>query len=269
MVSDFFLSETAAAGGCGFAVHAMGRRRRHDDQSGRPYRAAAASVSGAGPGSVRRGDSRSVWPSVSIAQQIFRPTRKQLSTNCGAHRRAAWPIMRGSHTSASAGKTACSGRARASSIPGRERLFLDRFGTEDGRARFHAVECKAPAEEPDAEFPLYLTTGRVMAQYQSGTQTRRVKSLRAAMPEAFVEIHPAMARSYGIEQGDLVWLTTRRGTASMKARLTASIRLDTVFVPFHFAGEERANLLTNPALDRTSRMPEFKVCAARISKGRL
>ncbi len=150
--------------------------------------------------------------------------------------------------------------------PGTERLFLDSFGTEDGRARFHAIECRAPAEEPDAEFPLYLTTGRVMAQYQSGTQTRRVESLRAAMPEAFVEIHPAIASSYGIAQGDAVWLSTRRGRLSMKARLTASIRLDTVFVPFHFAAAGRANLLTNPALDRTSRMPEFKVCAARISK---
>ena len=76
-------------------------------------------------------------------------------------------------------------------------------------------------EEPDDEFPLYLTTGRVMAQYQSGTQTRRVAALMSAAPEAFVQIHPSMARTYGIAEGDRVSLTTRRGTAEMKAQLTS------------------------------------------------
>jgi assimilatory nitrate reductase catalytic subunit len=85
-------------------------------------------------------------------------------------------------------------------------------------------------------------------------------------PRAFVEIHPAMASVYQIVDGDAVRLTTRRGSALAAARLTSSIRLDTLFVPFHFAGVGRANLLTNPALDPTSRMPEFKVCAARIEK---
>jgi assimilatory nitrate reductase catalytic subunit len=146
------------------------------------------------------------------------------------------------------------------------RLFLDKFATPDGRARFHPVEFHPSAEEPDKEFPLYLTTGRVMAHYQSGTQTLRVAKLKAAVPEAFVEIHPAMALSYGIAQGDDVCLTTRRGTATAKAQLTPTIRMDTVFVPFHFAAKGRANLLTNPALDPTSRMPEFKVCAVRIAK---
>lgn len=150
--------------------------------------------------------------------------------------------------------------------PGTPRLFLDRFATPDGRARFHVVDHRSAAEEPDSEYPLYLTTGRIMQQYQSGTQTRRVKQLLEVTPEAFVEIHPAMASSYGIENGDRVHITTRRGSASATARLTSSIRMDTVFMPFHFAGRGRANLLTNPALDPVSRMPEFKVCAARIEK---
>ena len=76
-----------------------------------------------------------------------------------------------------------------------------------------------------------------------------------------------MARTYGIAEGDRVSLTTRRGTAEMKAQLTTSIRMDTVFVPFHYGGAGRANLLTNPALDPISKMPEFKVCAVRIEKG--
>ena len=152
--------------------------------------------------------------------------------------------------------------------PGTPRLFLDRFGHANGRARFHAVEFRPPAEEPDQEFPLYLTTGRTIGQYQSGTQTRRIPALMQAAPNAFVQIHPSMALTYGIRQGEQVRLTTRRGSAMLTAELTPAIRMDTLFVPFHFNGTERANLLTNPALDPVSRMPEFKVCAARLEKGR-
>jgi assimilatory nitrate reductase catalytic subunit len=152
--------------------------------------------------------------------------------------------------------------------PGTPRLFLDAFATPDGKARFHPVEHRPPAEEPDREFPLYLTTGRVLAQYQSGTQTRRVAALRDADPEPFVEIHPDMARNYGIAHGDMVRLASRRGTAVVKARLTSNIRMDTVFVPFHWGGTGNANRLTITALDPVSRIPEFKVCAVRIEKYR-
>ena len=148
--------------------------------------------------------------------------------------------------------------------PGTPRLFLERFAFFDGRARFHPVEFAAPMEEPDPEYPLYLTTGRIMAQYQSGTQTRRVPELMNPLGAAFVEIHPSMARTYGVAEGDTVRLTTRRGSALFTAHLAQSIRMDTLFVPFHFAGTGRANLLTNPALDPVSRMPEFKICAARL-----
>ena len=105
-----------------------------------------------------------------------------------------------------------------------------------------------------------------MNHYQSGTQTRRVKALQEAVPEAYVEIHPTLARRFGIADGDPVRLTTRRGQADVKARFSLHIRQDTLFVPFHWGGAARANLLTNPALDPTSKMPEFKVCAARIEK---
>ncbi|HYE99895.1 MAG TPA: molybdopterin-dependent oxidoreductase, partial [Planctomycetota bacterium] len=148
--------------------------------------------------------------------------------------------------------------------PGTPRMFLDRFGTDDGRARFHTVGYIGPDEQPDDEYPLYLTTGRVMAQYQSGNQTRRVESLTKIAPEPFVEIHPAQARRLRVTEGDLVAVRTRRGVAQVRARLTTSIRQDTLFIPFHWAGKGRANLLTNPALDPVSRMPEFKVCAARL-----
>jgi assimilatory nitrate reductase catalytic subunit len=150
--------------------------------------------------------------------------------------------------------------------PGTPRMFLDRFATEDGRARFHAVEHRAAAEVPDEDFPYVLTTGRVLAQYQSGSQTRRVAELNAAAPEPFVEIHPETARGLRIAEGDLVILTTRRGRAIVKARLTRDIRFDTLFVPFHWGGVGSANALTNGALDPVSRIPEFKVCAVKIEK---
>ena len=148
--------------------------------------------------------------------------------------------------------------------PGTPRLFADGFPTPDGRARFHAVRCAPPAEEPDDEYPVYLTTGRLLAHYQSGTQTRRVPSLRAAEPEAFVEIHPQLAQSHGVADGDPIALVTRRGRAAFRARLSTAMRLDTVFVPFHFGGAGRVNTLTQAALDPTSRMPALKIAAARI-----
>jgi assimilatory nitrate reductase catalytic subunit len=150
--------------------------------------------------------------------------------------------------------------------PGTPRMFLDRFATSDGRARFHPVEHRPASEEPDDEYPLYLTSGRVMAHYQSGTQTRRVKALRGAQPQPFVEIHPSVAKNLGITEKQLVRITTRRGSALMNARLTNAIRMDTLFVAFHWDGDGCANLLTNPALDPVSKMPEFKVCAARVEK---
>ncbi|NGO81547.1 molybdopterin oxidoreductase family protein [Streptomyces sp. YC504] len=148
--------------------------------------------------------------------------------------------------------------------PGTPRLFLDRFATPDGRARFAAVTHRPAAEETDAEYPVVLTTGRVLAQYQSGAQTRRVPELNAAAPGPFVQLHPRLADRIGVGEGDPVAVVSRRGRAVAPARITTGIRADTVFMPFHWAGEGRANTLTNPALDPTSRMPEFKVCAVRL-----
>jgi assimilatory nitrate reductase catalytic subunit len=148
--------------------------------------------------------------------------------------------------------------------PGTPRLFLDRFATPDGRARFVPVSHRASAEEPDEEYPVLLTTGRVVAQYQSGSQTRRVDELNAAAPGPFVELHPRLAARLGAAEGDPVAVVSRRGRAVAPARITTGIRPDTVFMPFHWPGEGRANTLTNPALDPTSRMPEFKACAVRL-----
>ncbi|MER7477315.1 molybdopterin oxidoreductase family protein [Streptomyces sp. NPDC126510] len=163
-----------------------------------------------------------------------------------------------------AGVEGLAGGEAPAAHPGTPRLFLDRFATPDGRARFVPVSHRATAEEPDDEYPVLLTTGRVVAQYQSGAQTRRVAELNAAAPGPFVELHPRLAARLGAAEGDPVAVVSRRGRAVAPARITHAIRPDTVFMPFHWPGEGRANTLTNPALDPTSRMPEFKACAVRL-----
>jgi assimilatory nitrate reductase catalytic subunit len=143
---------------------------------------------------------------------------------------------------------------------GSPRMFVDSFAHPDGRARFHVVDHRGAVEQPCAEFPVHLTTGRVLAQYQSGAQTRRIRSLTD--DGVFVEMHPMLAGRIGAVDGELVLVRTRRGELKAPARVVSTIRPDTVFVPFHWVG---ANRLTNDALDPASRMPEFKACAASVT----
>ncbi|SES97172.1 molybdopterin oxidoreductase family protein [Geodermatophilus poikilotrophus] len=150
--------------------------------------------------------------------------------------------------------------------PGTPRLFTERFATPDGRARFLRVEHVEAHERPDAEYPYVLTTGRVLAQYQSGTQTRRSRSLQLVAPLPRAELHPDLARRLGIGPDDVVELATRRGRARFSAQLSDDIRPDVVFAPFHWGGGSSANALTDPALDPTSGMPAFKVCAVAVTR---
>jgi assimilatory nitrate reductase catalytic subunit len=148
---------------------------------------------------------------------------------------------------------------------GTPRLFARDFPTPTGRARFHAVLHQAPAEDRDDAYPLYLTTGRVLAHAGTGAQTRRIAELHALAPEAVAEMHPTAARLAHVSDGDRIQLTTRRGSAMFRLKVTRTIREDTVFVPIHWGGESSANRLTNPVLDPVSRMPEMKVCAVRVT----
>ena len=147
--------------------------------------------------------------------------------------------------------------------PGTPRPFTGRFAHADGRARFRAVDHSGPAEATDDEYPLWLTTGRILAQYQSGAQTRRITELDT---EPFVEVHPDSAARAGLADGDTARVVSRRGAVIARVRHASGIRTDTVFAPFHFPGAARANLATNPALDPISRMPEFKACAVRLER---
>jgi assimilatory nitrate reductase catalytic subunit len=151
--------------------------------------------------------------------------------------------------------------------PGTPRLFEGgRFFHPDGRARFHGVPYRPPAEVVDDDYPLWLTTGRVVSQYLSGTQTRRIGALVQQYPEPLCEVHPRLAEELGVADGDLVRVTSRRGEMTLPATVVATIRPDTVFIPYHWPGPQSVNQLTNRALDPISRMPEFKVATVRVER---
>ena len=147
--------------------------------------------------------------------------------------------------------------------PGTPYLHKGKFTR--GKGLFFAIEHKDPAEMPDAEYPLYLTTGRILYQYHTGTMSRKAAGLNEKAPECQVEISPADAAEYQIVDGEMVKVTTRRGAITAKAAVTEKAVRGTIFVPFHYA-EAAANTLTIAALDPVCAIPEFKVCAVRLEK---
>jgi assimilatory nitrate reductase catalytic subunit len=146
-------------------------------------------------------------------------------------------------------------------------LFTDhKFYTHDGKAHFNVTEWRASGDPISDDFPILLTTGRVVSQYLSGTQTRRIGALVDQYPEPRAEIHPRLAEQYGIRDGDWMMVTTRRDDLTIRAMVVKTIRPDTVFIPYHWAGVRSANRLTHRTLDPRSKIPEFKVSACRIAR---
>ncbi len=151
--------------------------------------------------------------------------------------------------------------------PGTPRLFEGgRFFHPDGRARFLVAEYRESGDPLDASFPIYLTTGRVVSQYLSGAQTRRIGALLAQHPEPLCEIHPRLAAELGIAPGDRVTVETRRGAITIGTLIVKTIRPDTVFIPYHWPDGRSANVLTHRTLDPRSKIPEYKVSACRVRK---
>ncbi len=160
---------------------------------------------------------------------------------------------------------------------GTERLFEDGswnpvakgagpFYFPDGRARFNVAPYTPPTEDVDDQYPIILTTGRVVSQFLSGTQTRRIGPLVNQYPEPLVEMHPQLAERLGISDGEQVTIESRRGAITLPAHVVTTIRPDTVFIPYHWPGDKSANRLTVSAQDPISKIPEYKVCAVRIRK---
>jgi assimilatory nitrate reductase catalytic subunit len=140
------------------------------------------------------------------------------------------------------------------------------FYFADGKARFNLTPYIGPAEDVDAEYPIILTTGRVVSQFLSGNQTRRIGPLVDHYPEPRLELHPRLAERIGIADGDWVRAESRRGNCTLRALVVQTIRPDTVFIPYHWGGRKSANQLTISAQDPISKIPEYKVCAVRVAK---
>ncbi|HXJ42817.1 MAG TPA: molybdopterin oxidoreductase family protein, partial [Bryobacteraceae bacterium] len=151
--------------------------------------------------------------------------------------------------------------------PGTPRLFEGgKFFHPDGKARFTVAEYRESGDPVDDSFPIYLTTGRVVSQYLSGTQTRRIGALVDQYPEPRVEIHPRLAEPLGIKQDDWVTVKTRRSEITLQAMVVRTIRPDTVFIPYHWPRDRSANRLTHRTLDPRSKIPEYKVSACSLRK---
>jgi assimilatory nitrate reductase catalytic subunit len=151
--------------------------------------------------------------------------------------------------------------------PGTPRLMEGgRSFFPDGKCRFNVTEWRDSGDPVDQDYPIFLTTGRVVSQYLSGTQTRRIGGLVDIYPEPKVEIHSRLAQQHGIAAGDLVTVTTRRAEITLPALVVKTIRPDTVFIPYHWPHEKSANRLTHRTLDPRSKIPEFKVSACRIRR---
>lgn len=149
--------------------------------------------------------------------------------------------------------------------PGQNILFGEGFPTSDGRAHLKPVESMDPAETPDDEYPMVLTTGRLLEHWHTGAMTRRASNLDFLEPEAVAMLNPGQLGDLGLGAGDMLRVTTRRGSVELRARADREVPDGMVFIPFCFH-EAAANILTNPQLDPYGKIPEFKYCAVRVEK---
>jgi formate dehydrogenase major subunit len=147
--------------------------------------------------------------------------------------------------------------------PGNEIIFSQSFPTKSGRAKIVPADLLPPDELPDAEYPMVLTTGRLLEHWHTGSMTRRASNLDSLEPEAIAGLHPRELDRLGVEPGGFIRVATRRGEVVIKARADRDVAEGMVFIPFCFA-EAAANLLTNPQLDPMGKIPEFKFCAAKV-----
>ena len=148
--------------------------------------------------------------------------------------------------------------------PGTRFLHKDKFAR--GKGQFQAIDYVPSVELPDEEYPLVLTTGRILYQYHTRTMTDKTEGLTNIAPESFIEMNPALAKELKVEDGEMVRVSSRRGEILTRAKVTDTISNNVVFIPFHYA-EGAANVLTNAeALDAKAKIPEFKVCAVKVDK---
>jgi formate dehydrogenase major subunit len=149
--------------------------------------------------------------------------------------------------------------------PGQPIVFSEEFPTPTGRGKMVPAKVIPPDEQPDADYPMVLTTGRQLEHWHTGAMTRRATYLDSLDPEAIATMAPVEMERLGVAPGEPIRISTRRGTIEAKARIDAGIQPGMIFVPF-CVSEASANMLTNPALDPYGKIPEFKFCAAKVER---
>ncbi|MDZ5077592.1 molybdopterin oxidoreductase family protein [Nesterenkonia sp. HG001] len=281
VVADFFLSETAAEADVVLPVlqwaeedgtmtnlegRVLRRRKLVEPPSGAP------SSAGSGTDAPDSGPRSELWIWHELARrlgcssafpvepaEVFAEIRQATEGAAADYSGLDWQLLDDGHaaywpvpSALLGGESSLTGEP----IIGTSRMFLERFAHADGRARLAAITPgRTPAPAPGE---LTLTTGRHMEHYQSGTQTRRVAALLDAHPEATIAVHPATALEHGLEEGTDAVVANAQGEMTARVVWDAGIRTDTIFAPFHYAGQGTANLLTRALTDPQSGMPEFK-----------
>ena len=274
---DFFLNETARHADVVLpgSLHEEDEGRRHDhrrarhqDQQGdRPPRARRARTGGSSRTSRALGRphgftfDRPARDLRGAARRLEGRHRRLLGHHLREDRAAIRRLLALPRRRTIPARRGCSSRARGTRSPRAGPFYFP-----DGKARFNVAQYAPPTEDVDAEYPLMLTTGRVVSHFLSGTQTRRIGPLVDQYPEPRIEMHPQLAAKLGIADGDWATAESRRGTARLRAQVVTTIRPDTIFIPYHWAGAKSINQLTIAAQDPISKIPEYKVCAVRVRR---
>jgi formate dehydrogenase alpha subunit len=255
VVQDIFVTETAKL--AHVVLPALAFAERDGTYTNTERRVQLSKPVVAPPGEARRD-----WEILcDVARRLGRPMSFPSTRAVWDELRALTPSMTGiAWSRLEAGESLC-WPCPAETHPGTPVLHTEKFTR--GKGAFAPIEYKPAAEEPDAEYPFLLTTGRMLEHYHTGTMTRRSKALDALEPEGFVELNRGDAEGLRLGKGGKVRITTRRGSVQARVRLNDRVPRGILFMPFHFA-EAAANVLTNPAYDPIAKIPEFKVCAARV-----
>jgi predicted molibdopterin-dependent oxidoreductase YjgC len=257
VVQDIFLTETAKL--AHVVLPASSYAERDGTYANTERRVQLTQPVVAPPGQARRD-----WEIIcDIATVLGYPMRYASTSAVDAEMRGLTPQYAGiSHARLEAGEQLC-WPCPTEVHPGTPILHRETFTR--GLGQFHPVEYQPGAEEVDAEYPIVLTTGRMLEHYHTGTMTRRSKGLHGLVPGPFVEVNDADAKNLKVGDGDRVKVTSRRGSIELPVKVGSRVEAGVLFIPFHF-WEAAANVLTNPAYDPTAGIPEFKVCAVRLER---
>jgi formate dehydrogenase major subunit len=257
VVQEIFLTETAFHADVVLPASAFPEKTGTFTNTDRRVQLARAALSP--PGDARQ----DWWILQEIARRVGLPWNYEHPRDVFAELKLGMPSIRGITWDRLEREGAVTYPCDDEAAPGQEILFGDRFPTPSGRGKLVPADVLPPDEVPDADYPMILTTGRLLEHWHTGAMTRRASVLDAIEPEAYVHIHPNELARRGMTAGERVRVRSRRGAIDLTARADRDVPPGLLFIPFCYA-EAAANVLTNPALDPFGKIPEFKFCAARL-----